>query len=172
MELAGNSIGIIALGMLAWQDFRSRSISWWLLPIVVAGLLLGGASRWNMAEIGKDFLWNVTFLSVQFVFVWLWMSLRQRKFVRLIDRQIGLGDVLFLLAVAFSFSPGNFILFYTIGLLSVLLIALVMKLRQPGFLIPLAGALAVPLLLLCAWRLVDPSKDFYNDDWLLQLLGN
>ena len=106
MEQTGNIIGMSALGFLAWQDFRSRSISWWLLPIVVAGLLLGGASRWNLAELGKDFLLNATFLLVQFAFVWLWVCLRQRKFVRLIDRQIGLGDVLFLVAVALSFSPG------------------------------------------------------------------
>lgn len=169
MNRVGDLIGILSLGTLAFQDFHSRRISWWLLPIVVAGLLLGGAGQASLIGIGRSFLINMLFLGVQFVLLWGWFFLRNRRNIKLIDRQIGLGDILFVICPAFAFSPVNFLVYYTAGLVLTLTGVLLFRMfRSPEkLLIPLAGALALALIVLCCWRLADPQVNFYSDEWLL-----
>ena len=45
MERFADMIGITALGILSWQDFRFRKIAWWLLPIIVGALLVCSISK-------------------------------------------------------------------------------------------------------------------------------
>lgn len=169
MNRIGDIIDILSLGTLAFQDFRSREISWWLLPIVVAGLLLGTAGQVSFAEIGHSFLVNMLFLGVQFALLWAWFFLRNRKRTKLIDRQIGLGDILFVICPALAFSPVNFLVYYTVSLVLTLTGVLLFRMfRSPEkLLIPLAGALSLSLIVLCCWRLADPRVNFYSDEWLL-----
>jgi Flp pilus assembly protein protease CpaA len=175
MERIVNIIGIMTLGILSWQDFRSRQIAWWLLVILVVVFfftaLFGGRS---ISEIGKAFSLNIIFLCVQFLFVWIWFSIRNKKPAKIIDVQIGLGDVLFMICIALFFSTVNFMLFYTLGMILTLFVVLIIKLFNTNNKreIPLAGALSIPLILLCTWKIFDPSRDFYSDEWLIQLLGN
>jgi Flp pilus assembly protein protease CpaA len=172
MERLADMIVIVTLGILSWQDFRSRQIAWWLLPLLAAGLFLAAFDKNSTRDIGIRFSLNITFLCIQFLFVWIWFSLKQKKPSKLIDTQIGLGDVLFMICIALAFSPANFILFYTTAMIATLVVVLVVKLVRANSKseIPLAGALSIPLIVLCAWRIFDPSANFYNDEWLSRVL--
>ncbi len=172
MERAGDILCIVALGWLSWQDFRTRRIAWWLLPVLAVALLAAGLQHTPGREIGKAFALNLAFLFVQLLLVWLWMAFREKKFSNLINTQIGLGDVLFMGCVALAFSTVNFLLFYTLGMVATLLIVVTVRLLRPHVNreIPLAGALALPLIALCSFRIADPGIDFYSDEWLTQLL--
>jgi hypothetical protein len=174
MERIVNITAILTLGILSWQDFRSRQIAWWLLPALALVFLIGAFQKNPAGEIGKVVALNLAFLLVQFLFVWIWFSIKNKKISKIIDVQIGLGDVLFMICVALFFSTVNFMLFYTFGMLLTLFVALVIKLFKASDKneIPLAGALSIPLILLCAWKIFDPSRNFYNDEWLIQLFGN
>ena len=174
MERIVDIIGIMTLGILSWQDFRSRQIAWWLLPILAAALFLSSLQKNSASEIGIGFSFNITFLCIQFLFVWIWFSLKQKKLSKIIDTQIGLGDVLFMICIALAFSPANFMVFYTVGMIATLLVTITVKLFKATIKseIPLAGALAIPLIALCSWKIMDPSKNFYNDDWLTLFLSN
>jgi hypothetical protein len=90
----------------------------------------------------------------------------------IIDSQIGLGDILFMICLALAFSPANFLVFYNLGMILTLIIAIAVKTirKKIKMEIPLAGALAIPLIGLCFWRMIDPNKNFYSDEWLMQLL--
>lgn len=168
MERIADVLGIAMLGILSWQDFRTRRISGWLLPVLALVLFLSAFQKNSMREIGIGFSLNLTFLCIQFLFVWIWFSLKQRKFSKLIDTQIGLGDVLFMMCIALAFSPANFMLFYVAGMIGTLVVTLVVRSTMANHKseIPLAGAIAIPLIVLCAWKLADPSANFYNDEWL------
>lgn len=174
MERIADSIGILTLGILSWQDFRSRQIAWWLLPVLVVVFFAGAFDENSVQEIGRGFATNMIFLCLQFLFVWIWFSVKQKKMSKLIDAQIGLGDILFMICVAPAFSPANFIVFYTLGMSITLLVTIVVKLFRPGMKseIPLAGALALPLMILCAWRIFDPAANFYDDEWLSRLVSD
>ncbi|MDQ3109901.1 MAG: hypothetical protein M3R17_08395 [Bacteroidota bacterium] len=172
MERFGDIPGIIALVILAWQDFRTRRIAWWLLPVLAASIFLAGFASNSAKTIGQNFSINMIFLLIQFLLVWIWFSAKNKRLSRIIDTQIGLGDVLFMICVALAFSPGNFLIFYIGGMILTLISTVLIKIfRQNSVMeIPLAGALSVPLILLCGWRLFNPGKDFYNDAWLMQLV--
>lgn len=174
MERIADIIGITALGILSWQDFRSRRIAWWLLPVLAGVLLIASLQKNSASESGREFSFNIVFLCIQFLFLWIWFSVKQKKITKIIDTQIGLGDVLFMICIALAFSPANFLVFYTLGMIFTLLVTILVRLFRSEIKseIPLAGALAIPLIVLCLWRIVDPSKNFYNDEWLMQLLGN
>jgi Flp pilus assembly protein protease CpaA len=168
MERIADSIGILTLGILSWQDFRSRQIAWWLLPVLAVVFFLSACAKNSTREIGIGFSLNLVFLCMQFVFVWIWFSVKEKKLSKLIDTQIGLGDVLFMICVALAFSPANFIVFCTMGMMVTLVVAIAIRLFHSTSRseIPLAGALAIPLMILCAWRVFDPRANFYNDEWL------
>lgn len=168
MERIADSIGILTLGILSWQDFRSRQIAWWLLPVLAFVFFVVASSGNSVQEVGRGFAINMTFLCLQFLFVWVWFSVKQKKRSRLIDTHIGLGDVLFMICIAMAFSPANFIVFYILGMCMTLLVTIAVKLFRPGIgsEIPLAGALALPLMVLCLCRIFDPAVNFYNDEWV------
>jgi hypothetical protein len=171
MEYFVNTLGIVTLGILSWQDFRSRRIAWWLLPIL-AGVFLFFALRKNSAEeTSREFFLNLVFLVLQFLLVRIWFSIKNKKLSRIIDTQIGLGDVLFMICIALAFSPGNFLVFYTSGMILTLIVSIIVSAfrSQTRIEIPLAGTLALPLISLCFWRMFDPAQNFYSDDWLTQL---
>lgn len=171
MERIADVLGIAMLGILSWQDFRTRRISGWLLPVLALVLFLSAFQKNSMQEIGIGFSLNLTFLCIQFLFVWIWFSLKQRKFSKLIDTQIGLGDILFMMCIALAFSPANFMLFYVAGMIGTLVVTILVRSAKPGHKseIPLAGAIALPLIALCAWKIIDPSANFYNDEWLTRI---
>ena|ERR1044072_1741049 len=172
MEYLAGITGIAALGILSWQDFRSRKIAWWLLPVIAGTLLADALKRNSAAETGKEFLFNIIFLCFQFLLVWIWFSIKNKKRSRIIDTQIGMGDILFMVCLALAFSPANFLVFYTLGMIFTLLATVFVRMIYSTVKseIPLAGALAIPLIGLCCWRLFDPSKNFYSDAWLMDLL--
>ncbi len=174
MERIADIISVATLGILSWQDFRSRRIAWWLLPILAITFFLASSQMNSVSEIGMGFSLNITFLLIQFLFVWIWFSLKQRKFSKLIDSQIGLGDLLFMICIAFAFSPANFMIFYTIGMIVTLLVTIIVRLFRSNEKseIPLAGALAIPLIILCSARIVIPTMNFYNDEWLIHIFEN
>ena len=172
MERIADIIGIGAMGILCWQDFRSRQIAWWLLPIIALVLLKIALRNNSATEVGKEFSINIFFLLIQFSLLWIWFSLKNKKVTKIIDQQIGFGDVLFMICIALAFSPANFLLFYTIGMIATLLLTIIVRIFLSTIKseIPLAGALALPLIVLFLWRIIDPSKNFYSDEWLMQLV--
>lgn len=174
MERLVDIIGIVALAILAWQDFRTRKIAWWLLPIIAGVLCFFALQKNSVVETGKVFSLNLVFLLLQFLLVWIWFSLKQKKWTTIIDQQIGLGDVLFMICLALAFSPANFLIFYTVGMILTLAVALLARTVRIAVKseIPLAGALALPLIGLCCWRMIDPHRNFYSDEWVMKWLEN
>lgn len=165
---------VLVLAVLAWQDFRTRSISWWLLPLLFIALGFSGQVHAGWPALGRYFAINLFFLILQLALIWSWFVLRHRRLLNIIDRQIGLGDILFLLCISLAFSTINFLFFYTASLVLVLLFTLAKRLFSSTReeLIPLAGAVAVPMLLLCLARFFEPAFDLYNDHWLSGWLTN
>jgi hypothetical protein len=172
MNIAGILLTLLSLSWIIFQDFRTRSISWWLLPLVATGFFLQGMASVPAGELGRNFLVNIFFVALQLALVWTWMKLRKGD-PAFINGQIGLGDLLFFLCIALFFSPGNFILFYCGSLLLVVLAAGVFLLvnHNRKMLIPLAGAQAIPLLVICGFRLFHPSVNTHDDEWIFRMIN-
>lgn len=170
MNAAGNICSVALLLCIALQDFRTRTISAWLLPAIAVALLLAMAeSAGWMNALYKNALMNFTLLLVQFGGLWLFISVRNRKWTNIINTQIGLGDVLLLVCLAPFFSPVNFFVLYTLSIVLALIVTLLINSigRKKDDHIPFAGFMALPLIVLCVLRLVFPSVvHFSSDEWV------
>jgi hypothetical protein len=91
---------------------------------------------------------------------------------KLLNRKIGLGDILFILACCFVFSPFNFLFFYCCSLLFSLMMHLVFVkglLKRSSYTVPLAGWMAV-FLQVYVMTLQILKYSIITDDWILQYL--
>ncbi|HXB93041.1 MAG TPA: hypothetical protein VNU72_12155 [Puia sp.] len=126
-------ITVISLLMIAYQDFRSRSVHWIYFPLLALSGMGMAATLQSFLRILADTGFNLAFMGLQLVLLKLYFFVRcrvrytaltiaQRRSTgspdtALIDKKIGLGDILFLAATCLFFSPINFIAFYILSLL-------------------------------------------------------
>lgn len=172
MELAGNIVSMFLIGLMSWQDFKTRSITAWLLPAIGICFLTGEISRVSGDVLFSNSAINCSLLAIQFFLLWIWISARNRKWINIVDTQIGLGDILLLVCLTPAFSPVNFFLFYTCGAMFALAVTLVYRRFSVArdVRIPLAGLLGVPLVLVCALRAFDPTLVLLtNDEWIFSI---
>jgi hypothetical protein len=168
-------IAILALlALIFFQDIRSRSVLWVLFPVLVVLLMiLNFAQHRLFADARYTVLINIGFLSLQFLIVSAYFSIKNGHWINITADLLGWGDILFLLSIAFYLSVLNFLLFYIVSLVGVLLSWLAWLALSPGKdkHIPLAGlqALLFGLFLTTAWWI--KPVNLTSDDWLLQLIN-
>ena len=150
METISLTLAVICLAMIAWEDFAERQVHWSYFPILAGA---GGVHTFQaLHSMGKLAMYagcNLAFLIIQFLLFRSYFLIRKTAMVSIIDRKIGWGDIFFLLAAAFFFSPMNFIWFYLYSLLFSLMVSLLWsRYKRSAFRsIPLAGLQSVFLLL-------------------------
>ena len=159
--------------MIFFQDVKSRSVYWILFPVLTGLLLLlhyteKNNQSWSWQAAG----FNIAFFVAQLVLVTVYFSIRNRKLTNITASLLGSGDVLFILSIAIYLSIFNFLFFYIVSLITVLIFWLIWQSVSPekNKHIPLAGlqALLFSAFLLCDWwlklcRLTD-------DSWILNLI--
>ncbi|MEM6801598.1 MAG: hypothetical protein AAF696_09340 [Bacteroidota bacterium] len=147
MKLTILLLGILAAGMIAWQDFRDREIH--ILWLALFGLVGGSGLflKW-----GSE-LWILlfpNFLLISFILFLLVIGTRMYKGVKVMDQQLGWGDVVMLYALACWWEGLYFLYFYTLSLclfsLGFLLFQYVGKWEKEAP-IPLAGLWSLAFLI-------------------------
>lgn len=159
--------------VIFYQDVTTRSVVWYLFPAVAAiGVLhaYGELHSWQNVLVQTGI--NMGMLLLQVVLLKLYFILKKQR-GGFIDNQIGIGDILFLIACCGYFSPINFLFFYCTGLLFSLFLHLVINLVSKGYKqegsVPLAGYLALFMIFFIGICYIYQT-DFTNDDWLLKHL--
>ncbi len=148
----------LTLGLLAtvaYSDLRSRAVSLPQLLALAAGCTgLAWSRSGSLPLLLNDSAFNLFFLALQAGLTWLWFALKHRRVSKVLDRYIGLGDWLFLIAVAPALTPFRFVWYYATGVFLTLVVALLVRIFYTGSFqtIPLAGGLAAWLAL---WLLFD-----------------
>jgi hypothetical protein len=163
---------MIALLAIAVQDFKFRAVYWWLFPVLMSCLALVKGTERNFALLVQDFLSNIVFLSVQFLFLSVYFSLKERRMVNILNGYLGLGDVLFLIAITAYFSFLNYLVFYLATLFGIIAISLFVKWKYEmnEQKIPLAGYQAVIFIFWIAIAEFSGKVCLTADDWLVNYL--
>jgi hypothetical protein len=165
---------IIILFLIFFQDLKSRAVYWFLFPsLSVLLIALRFQHSFFRTEWEKAILINIGFIVLQLFFLTLYFSVRNRKWVNITTGLLGLGDILFLLSIAFYLSVLNFLFFYIASLTGVSVFWLIwqgVSVKKYKY-IPLAGfqSLILMLFLACDWWMW--SFDLTNDTWLLNLIA-
>ncbi|MBS1520708.1 MAG: hypothetical protein JST50_06925 [Bacteroidetes bacterium] len=159
--------------MIFFQDIKSRSVYWILFP-ALTGLLLGLRYFQNSGSIlnWQSALFNVGFLIVQLLLVTFYFSIKNRKLTNITNELLGLGDVLFILSIAFYLPIFNYLFFYIVSLITVLASWICWQsiTSNNNKHIPLAGLQAALFagFLLSDWILKTHSLT--DDTWILNLI--
>ena len=132
------------------QDWKFRAVHWVVFPVLGATALfllkISLIGHWEILIYNAAFLITVIFCLSAYVMI------KEGRFVNLFREHFGFGDLLFLLVIIPLFSPQNYILFFITGMFLSALLHLLLTIKKPISTIPLAGYLAIYLLLL---KIVD-----------------
>ncbi len=132
-------IGVFFL--VFFQDHKDRNVYWFLYPII--GVLVFALQMQSTAIypslINTGF--NLAFISLLLLVCYLYARLKlKRPFLKEV---FGLGDLLFFVFIAFSFSIVSFLILFVFSLLFSLLLHFAMKYRQTEKTVPLAGYMSL-----------------------------
>jgi hypothetical protein len=134
MMILLNILIVILLLVLGVQDYKDREVSLWLFCTLGALSIL--KLYFNaISDIYIDVIFNLGLLTVQMLLLYLYFNILRKKDVR---GMIGLGDILFFIIIAFSFSLVYFLLFQIFSFLIALIFSAISRIRSQK-LIPLAG---------------------------------
>jgi hypothetical protein len=160
---------LLSYAAVTYQDFRFRAVNWLLfLAIAVFNLLYVLWFRQiPFSVLFTNTLINVVIITAQFLFLKLYFSLREKKLATIIDKYVGLGDIIFYLLLCMFFPPLTFIAFHTGSLLCCLLFyPLYSKFNKS---VPLAGLQSLLMIILLCYSAAF-SVNLNQDIWLLNLL--
>ena len=142
------------------QDNRDRAVHvFWF--VITAALSI---SIFILNEIQmKDLILNLAFGSVLVILLFVYISLKEQKWTNIFKTHFGLGDFVFLLAVAPLFSLRNYVLFIVSGMFFSALVHIIRYGKEVDKSIPLAGYLGVYVIGLKTTEVFVAQFNFYAD---------
>ena len=169
MQPALLAILIAILLIFVYQDFKSRAISWFLIPILLMVIIINALMTINIEELTIFSGINLILVLVNFLGVTLIISLKEKKIKNIINSYLGLGDVLFFLVLTTLFSPINFIVFFigSIFLITLIYGGAMLFSKQKNTLIPLAGAMSLVLIVVLLVQQFTTSFNLYQDLFII-----
>ena len=167
---------IISLLLLIFtEDMRSRSVHWFLFPLLALALIVYRYFTTAASFVGlfKSTSINLAFLVAQLALVSAYFSIKHKRLTDITKGLLGLGDILFITCIAFYLAVFPFIVFYITSLIVILLFWLVYQSlsKKQNQAIPLAGLQAILFagLLTISW--LKPEISLTSDDQLLNLFS-
>jgi hypothetical protein len=159
--------GILAL--ITYHDFKYRALPIYSLVVaLVLGILVSFCKNgWSFTLYYAGV--NTILVCLQLGVTTLYFSARGRKLVNIFSSHLGIGDFIFFIVITFSFSPLNFIIFFVLSGLVILVFYTPFKKRV---LIPYAGWLSVFLFLILILSFIFKGIQPYNDYFLLDINWN
>lgn len=136
----------IPLLFIIYEDFKYRAIHWiWL--VVFTSLII----CFQPLNFFHIFI-NLILIGFQLLGLTIYFSLKSRQLVNIINKFLGIGDILFFLPLCLLFTPENMIWFFIGSLMftlfSILLIQIIKSPQKTT--IPLAAWMSIALIIVFA----------------------
>lgn len=170
-----NSCLILFLLLISFQDFKQREISWILIPLIFLALIFKATQSITIGNLINNTLLNLAFITLQLLLLTIYMSIKNKKMVNILQQHIGLGDLLFFVVLCLAFSPVNFIVFYILSLIATLagcIIYVTVFSKKAMDEIPLAGGMASVLVIILLINKMVTHLNFYDDSNVLNIISN
>lgn len=159
---------IILVGLLSivtYQDFKSRAISWFLIPLLLIAFIIYGLKALGIKEYITFFSLNVFMLFNILIGTTIVISIKEKRLTNIIDSYLGLGDILFFFILTTLFSPINYFIFLigSIFLFSIIFSINLLINKKRKRLFPLAGAMSALLIITITAQQFISSFNFFQD---------
>lgn len=128
-------ITVAILALIFVQDILSRSIWWFLPPLLFVSLLWNNGEHIEWKSIG----YNLLFVSLIFSTMLVYIRMRFGSIKKTLSHYFGLGDALFILAITPLVAFPSYIYFFTAGTIFTLLLHGIVYLIRRQKNIPYAG---------------------------------
>lgn len=146
-------------GLIAYQDFRERMVSWILFPLMGMGLAALYLVHVPFVQFYPFVLVNMLLISLVILLLFLYTKyVAGQEFLNV---SFGMGDLLFFYALALGFPTRTFMVLFAASLLFALAISLVMNRNQAQPTVPLAGLMGVCLALVVLGSLFTTAPSLY-----------
>lgn len=132
VNLISYAFSIIVLGLIVYQDYSKRMIHIILFPLLSIILIFPHFFHSNIHLYFLNILVNISFVIITFMLLFLYVSLRNRKFTNFINKQIGLGDLLILCSLCFWGNSTIFIWLFVISIVFSLILSLLILNKKKG----------------------------------------
>lgn len=163
MQIASIILLFVLLIISAIQDFKYRGIIWYIFPLLgVLSLTIGFQHQMVWQEIIQSFIFLIIIISC----LQIYFSIKEKKWIHLFKTHLGIGDVLFFIAVIPLFSNVSYILFFITGMFVSGITHLIISRLNKKETVPLAGYLAIYLMLLQIIDLTQSDSILYKQ-WML-----
>lgn len=132
---------LAVFSLIFFQDYKDRTVYWFLYPIIGILVLILQIQiiPIDIALINSGF--NLSFVIFLLVFCYLYARIKLKK--SLLQSVLGLGDVLFFIAIAFSFSIVSFLVLFVFSLIFSLVLHMALQYKQTEQTVPLAGYMSL-----------------------------
>lgn len=161
------SLIYITAGVIIYQDISSRAVTWIMFPILaLLGITYTLIVEIPVSQLITNSSLNIGFLLLQIGLLYIYFRIRKSN-TSLINEKMGWGDIFFLLACCFFFSPLFYILFYISSLFFSLIAFIVFRKKLQS--IPLAGLQAIFLLAFITFYKIS-NQHIAHDYFLLNSL--
>ena len=147
------------LAAITYQDFKERQVT--ALLFLVAAVVMGILHFKQVSEI--LFLYN-SFINLAFTIAIIAILFLYSKFklkMSFLKEAFGLGDILFFIAFAFAFPTYTFIVLFVFSLFFSLIISVVLRKKITKNSIPLAGLMALFLIVIYSFSWITNGYNLY-----------
>lgn len=131
---------MLVFSLLFFQDYKERKVYWFLYPIVGILVFVLQTDRVPIPTALMNAAFNLVFVLCILTVCYIYARFRLKKSF---FEALGIGDVLFFIFIAFSFSIISFFILFIFSLLFSLGLHLVVKNKQIKETVPLAGYMAL-----------------------------
>lgn len=163
---------LILFSFIIYEDFKYHAITWFIVPLIFILVFFNGIIQINFKILMGYFLINSGIIILQLLGLIIYFYFKEKRITGIINKQLGLGDILILFAMALFFAPVNFVLFILISLILTLLVSIIKfsvfpkRNRQ----IPLAGYWGIYMNLLILAQLFNPIISYYQITYFEDLI--
>ena len=133
---------LIPTAIMVISDFKHREIVLWILSLFSILSVGAGIYSYGWKTVITNVAYNILLLSYLSIGLLSYLWIRNRRFTNPLKRHLGIGDMLFILALTPLFGVREFLLFLLVSMISALVWWLISG-RQKT--IPLVGVLGIVL---------------------------
>lgn len=172
MILLCKLLAIGTLAIIAFFDFKYQEFPWWTIVSLSVLFSFLGIAKVGFTVFLLQSTLNLSFLIIQLAAFTLWISIKKKQFINVINSYIGLGDILFFFCTTLLFAFENFILYHLASLLLTTIFGLfwLKVTSRRNNRIPAAGILSVILILCISGDWLCNCINFYDNSWIPYLI--
>jgi hypothetical protein len=135
------SILLLCTIVISYQDFKNREISVWVILLFTALCVLQTFMFQGALALFYHFISALIYLLICLCVLFLFFYLKEKKFPKLIDKKIGLADLILIVAIGSTMEITVLILFLTLSFIFFALIGFTFLRKYET--LPLAGMLII-----------------------------